>query len=80
MDLDGARDRLFSGAVVNPTEGRAATHAAERGSGSVDDVAQAKALQNRMRGLIEVIEAGAFGEIKHILHIGIGGSALGPNC
>jgi glucose-6-phosphate isomerase len=78
MDLDGARDRLFSGAVVNPTEGRAATHIAERGSGSVDDVAQAKILQNRMRGLIEVIEAGAFGDIKHILHIGIGGSALGP--
>lgn len=78
LDLDGARDRLFSGAVVNPTEGRAATHIAERGSGSVDDVAQAKALQNRMRGLIEVIEAGAFGDIKHILHIGIGGSALGP--
>jgi glucose-6-phosphate isomerase len=78
MDLDGARDRLFSGAVVNPTEGRAATHIAERGTGSVDDVAQAKALQNRMRGLIEVIEAGAFGDIKHILHIGIGGSALGP--
>ena len=41
MDLDGARDRLFSGAVVNPTEGRAATHIAERGSGPVDDVAQA---------------------------------------
>lgn len=78
MDLDGARDLLFSGAVVNPTEGRAATHIAERGSGSVDDVAQAKILQNRMRGLIEVIDAGAFGDIKHILHIGIGGSALGP--
>ena len=29
-------------------------------------------------GLIEAIEAGAFGDIKHILHIGIGGSALGP--
>ena len=78
MDIDGAREKLFSGAVINTTEGRAATHAAERGNGSADDVAQAKALHNRMRGLIEVIEAGAFGEIKHILHIGIGGSALGP--
>ncbi len=76
--LAEAREALFSGAIVNPTEGRAAEHAAERGSGSADAVAQAKALQARMRGLIDVIEAGAFGEIKHILHIGIGGSALGP--
>jgi glucose-6-phosphate isomerase len=77
-DLKGAREKLFTGAIVNPTEGRAAVHTAERGSGSADDVAQAKAFQARMRGLIEAIEAGAMGEIKHILHIGIGGSALGP--
>ena len=76
--LADKREALFSGAVVNATEGRAAEHAAERGSGGADAVAQAKALQARMRGLIEVIEAGAFGEIAHILHIGIGGSALGP--
>ena len=31
-----------------------------------------------MRGLVEAIEAGALGDIKHVLHIGIGGSALGP--
>lgn len=76
--IDAARDRLFSGAVVNPTERRAAEHAAERGNGAPESVAQAKALHARMRGLIEVIEAGAFGDIRHILHIGIGGSALGP--
>lgn len=76
--LTASREALFSGAVVNPTEGRAAEHIAERGSGSTDAVAQAKALQARMRGLIDVIDAGAFGEINHILHIGIGGSALGP--
>ena len=29
--------------------------------------------------LIDAIEAGAFGEIRHLLHIGIGGSALGPD-
>ncbi len=77
-DLHGAREKLFTGAVVNPTESRAAVHTAERGNGNAGDVAQAKALQARMRGLIEAIEAGAMGEIKHILHIGIGGSALGP--
>ncbi len=76
--LAAKRDALFSGGIVNPTEGRAAEHAAERGSGSADATMQAKALQARMRALIEVIDAGGFGEIRHILHIGIGGSALGP--
>lgn len=76
--LTAKRDAMFNGAIVNPTEGRAAEHAAERGNGSADSVAQAKGLQMRMRGLIEAIDAGALGEIKHVLHIGIGGSALGP--
>src|SRR3546814_1545118 len=31
-----------------------------------------------MRALIDVIEAEAFGPVRHVLHIGIGGSALGP--
>ena len=31
-----------------------------------------------MRALIDAIEAEAFGPVRHILHIGIGGSALGP--
>src|ERR1700751_3857100 len=31
-----------------------------------------------MHGLIEAIHKGALGEIKHLIHIGIGGSALGP--
>jgi hypothetical protein len=32
-----------------------------------------------MRAVIDAIEAEAFGPIRHILHIGIGGSALGPD-
>ncbi len=76
--LTAAREALFNGVAINKTEGRAAEHTAERGSGSAEAVAQAKALQARMRGLLDAIEGGAFGEIKHILHIGIGGSALGP--
>lgn len=78
MQLDAAKTALFSGAVVNATEGRAAEHAAERGNGDAQAVAHARALQERMRGLVEAIDAGAMGDIKHILHIGIGGSALGP--
>lgn len=79
MELAAKRDALFSGAVVNVTEGRAATHTAERGEGNPDDVAQARAFQSRMRQVIDAIEADAFGPVRHILHVGIGGSALGPD-
>ena len=78
-DLAGAREALFSGEIVNPTEARAAEHSAERGQGAPDSVALAKALHARMRALIDAIEAEAFGPVRHILHIGIGGSALGPD-
>jgi glucose-6-phosphate isomerase len=78
QDLAGKRDTLFSGGIINTTEGRAATHVAERGAGADADVAQAKSLHARMKALVAAIEVGAFGDIKHILHIGIGGSALGP--
>ena len=79
MGFAAKRDALFSGHLINVTEGRAAEHSAERGEGAAESVARAKALHNRMRSLIDVIDAGGLGEIKHILHIGIGGSALGPD-
>ncbi len=78
MDLLGKRETLLSGAIINPTEERSALHIAERGLGDEQAVAEAKLLQNRMKALIEAIDAGAMGDIKHILHVGIGGSALGP--
>lgn len=76
--LDEAKERLFTGQVVNLTEGRAAEHGAERGSGSAHSVELASARRQRMRGLVDAIEAGAFGDVTGVLHIGIGGSALGP--
>lgn len=79
MGLSAKRDALYAGEVVNVTEGRAVTHGAERGEGSPDDVAQARMFHTRMRALIDAIEAEALGPIQHILHIGIGGSALGPD-
>jgi glucose-6-phosphate isomerase len=78
MGLATARDALFAGEIVNPSEGRPATHVAERGSGSPDDVDLATARRQRMRALVDAIEAGAFGDVTGILHIGIGGSVLGP--
>ena len=78
MGLAGARDALFSGGIVNPSEGQAAEHVAERGSGAPEAVDLATARRQRMRALVDAIEAGAFGDVTGILHIGIGGSVLGP--
>ncbi|SNS37817.1 glucose-6-phosphate isomerase [Sphingopyxis indica] len=79
QDFAGRRKTLFSGGIANPTEARAAEHSAERGEGAPESVHRAQALHQRMRMLVDAIEAGAFGEIRHLLHIGIGGSALGPD-
>ena len=73
-----ARAALLRGDEINATEGRAAEHPAERGMGAPDSVQRAAVLHERMRALIDAIEAGALGPVSHILHIGIGGSALGP--
>jgi len=78
MGFAAARDALFSGGIVNRSEGRPATHVAERGSGAPDDVDLATARRTRMRALVDAIEAGAFGDVTGVLHIGIGGSVLGP--
>ncbi len=79
MGLAPRRDALFAGEAVNVTEGRAAEHSAERGEGAPESVARARGLHARMRALIDAIEAEALGPVRHVLHIGIGGSALGPD-
>ena len=79
VDYYGARDCLFAGDIVNLTENRPATHVAERGQGNANDNHLATERRDRMRSLVDAIEGGAFGEIDSILHIGIGGSALGPD-
>ena len=73
------RDAFFAGEPINNSEGRAAEHPAERGEGNAQSVSRAKMLHARMRALIDAIEGEALGPIRHILHIGIGGSALGPD-
>jgi len=78
MGFAASRDALFAGDPVNSSEGRPATHIAERGSGAPDDVDLATARRQHMRALVDAIEAGAFGDVTGILHIGIGGSVLGP--
>ena len=76
--FDEMRRKLFAGEEVNPTEHRAAEHSALRGVGNEASAEEAAALAARMKLLVEAIHEGALGEIRHLIHIGIGGSALGP--
>jgi glucose-6-phosphate isomerase len=72
------REELLTGEIVNPTEGRAAEHTAQRGIGAGESVELADAFHRRMAQLVSAIHQGALGEVRHLIHIGIGGSALGP--
>ena len=76
--FDAARTALFAGDVVNVTEHRAAEHTAQRGVGKETSVEESAALHARMAAVVNAIHQGALGEVKHLIHIGIGGSALGP--
>ncbi len=88
--LDGFRQRLFAGAMVNPTEGRAAMHMALRshagdGMMALDEHASASAAgeRERMAAFVAAVHdgrlCGASGlTFDTVLNIGIGGSDLGP--
>ena len=78
-DLAGKREAMFGGQNVNVTEDRPVEHTAERGEGNDESVARAASYHARMRAVIDAIEADAFGPIRSVLHVGIGGSALGPH-
>ena len=76
------RDAMFSGAVINETEGRAVLHTALRNLDGEMIVVDGKDV---MPGVLETLEAmGKFadevrgGEITDVVNIGIGGSDLGP--
>ena len=77
--LSARRDAMFAGEPVNQTEGRPVTHVMERGEGVPELVEQARHHHERMRAVIDAIAAEAFGPVRHVLHVGIGGSALGPD-
>jgi len=71
-DFDNGRRQLLEGAIVNPTEGRAAWHTALRAPAAIPEVAA-----ERQR-LIEFIHnADSERRWRNIVHIGIGGSDWG---
>jgi glucose-6-phosphate isomerase len=89
-DVEGARTRMFGGEAINSSEGRAVLHTALRAAkdadvraGGVPVMAEVEAVRVRMKAFADAVRSGeikgATGKpFKAILHIGIGGSDLGP--
>jgi len=90
-DVEGWRDRMFEGQAINTTEGRAALHIAlrhPRGSGPIstdgqDIMPDVLASRDKIRKVAEDIRNGAWtgatgDAITAVIHIGTGGSHLGP--
>ncbi|MFH1810713.1 MAG: glucose-6-phosphate isomerase [Pseudomonadota bacterium] len=90
VELKTAIDRMFSGARINSTEGRAVLHVAlrNRSNGPIlvdgrDVMPDINAVLRKMRRLVEKVQSGAWkghtGQaITDVVNIGIGGSDLGP--
>lgn len=75
--LDEWRAKLFAGDKVNTSEGRAVLHMALRGVGGSEEVQKQVAdMRVHMAEFADKIRSE--GKFKNIIHIGIGGSDLGP--
>ncbi|MBV8972314.1 MAG: glucose-6-phosphate isomerase [Sphingomonadaceae bacterium] len=76
VGFDAARAALFAGEVVNRSENRAATHPAERGGAPAAVARAVSDGQMRLRTVAAVLRDDP--GVRDVIHIGIGGSALGP--
>ncbi len=87
--LDGMRERMYGGERINFTEDRAVLHPVWREKNFTEllPAAEAEMLSAatvRMREIAESLHQGRLpgetgqGGIRHLVHIGIGGSLLGP--
>ncbi|MBX3482778.1 MAG: glucose-6-phosphate isomerase [Phenylobacterium sp.] len=88
--VETARDRLFAGEIVNATEGRPALHMALRAPDGADFRAggrpvsgEVEASRAAMKAFADAVRSGAKAgctgkPFRAIVHIGIGGSDLGP--
>lgn len=75
--VHGLRDKMLAGAVVNPTEQRPALHTALRGVGGTAETAAAvTSARQALRAFCAKVRDDT--DIRAIVHIGIGGSVLGP--
>jgi glucose-6-phosphate isomerase len=87
--IDAMRQRMYSGEHINFTEDRAVLHPVwrERNFSELLPAPEAEMLSAatvRMREIADALHQGSLpgdhakGQIKHLVHIGIGGSLLGP--
>ena len=88
--VEAARERMFAGEAINSTEGRAVLHPALRAAAGSDFKALGepvsaevdavrRAMADYARDVRSGAETGATGKaFKAIVHVGIGGSDLGP--
>lgn len=75
--LEEWRAKLFAGETVNTSEDRAVLHMALRGVGGTPEIKQdVAAMRQRMADFADKIRSE--GKFKNIVHVGIGGSDLGP--
>jgi glucose-6-phosphate isomerase len=89
-DVEGRRAALFGGEVVNPTEGRAVLHPALRAPDGATFTALGEPVSHEVEAVREAMaefaedvrtarETGTGGRpFEAVVHIGIGGSDLGP--
>jgi len=77
--LESQRADLFNGAPINLTEGRAVLHTALRAPAGSDRWSdEVQAALDEMLGFAEFVRDAAQSGIADVVHIGIGGSDLGP--
>jgi glucose-6-phosphate isomerase len=89
-DLEGWREKMFSGAKINNTEGRAVLHVALRNApdrpifvDGQDVMPEVVRVREHMRAFSDAVRGGAWrghtgARITDVVNIGIGGSDLGP--
>jgi glucose-6-phosphate isomerase len=88
--VEAARDHMFAGEAINPSEGRAVLHAALRAADGAGFQAlgqpvsrEVEATRAAMKALADGLRNGTRsaadgGRFEAVVHIGIGGSDLGP--
>lgn len=79
VQLEAQREALFNGDPINHTEGRAVLHTALRApAGQAPFSDEVQAALDRMLAFADSVRDQAISGITDVVHIGIGGSDLGP--
>ena len=75
VDVEGMRERMFTGDAINASERRAVLHMALRGGAPAPAGSEVDATLARFLDFAEQVRAGPF---RDVINLGIGGSHLGP--